>query len=178
MLNLVYRHLESNEAFRIGDIDRTEETRIGYRVEDGQLIRMDVMWDSSPWRTEGDVHSIPSMVRGLEEVFENEGIVIGAFDGARLAGVAALQPRLTETMSQLVLLHVSNGYRRQGIASQFLVEIEALARESGAEALYVSATPSESAVGFYTSKGFEMTPKPHPELLELEPEDIHMIKPL
>jgi hypothetical protein len=41
--------------------------------------------------------------------------------------------------------------------------------------VYVSATPSESAVGFYTSMGFTPTPDPIPELFALEPEDIHMI---
>jgi hypothetical protein len=44
--------------------------------------------------------------------------------------------------------------------------------------LYVSATPSESAVGFYTGQGFRPTEEVNEELFELEPEDIHMIKPL
>ena len=54
------------------------------------------------------------------------------------------------------------------------VGIEALARSGGARQLYVSATPSESAVGFYRSRGFIPTVTPIPELLEHEPEDVHM----
>jgi hypothetical protein len=42
--------------------------------------------------------------------------------------------------------------------------------------MYVSAVPSESAVGFYQSQGFEPTDTPIPTLFELEPEDIHMVK--
>ena len=38
----------------------------------------------------------------------------------------------------------------------------------------MSSTPSESAVGFYRSRGFRLT-SPLPELFELEPEDIHLI---
>ena len=49
------------------------------------------------------------------------------------------------------------------------------ARMAGAMALYVSATPSESAVGFYRRAGFKPTDTPHPDLLAEEPEDIHMI---
>jgi len=142
---------------------------------------MDVIWDSSPWRKEGnehDEHSIPHMIHFLEEHLEHDAMMLGAFDGERLVGIAALRPHLTETMAELAFLHVSNGYRRQSIASRLFEQIVALARESNAQALYVSATPSGSAVGFYTSKGFEMTQTPHPDLFELEPKDIHMIKPL
>lgn len=52
------------------------------------------------------------------------------------------------------------------------------AQVSDAEWLYVSATPSRSAVGFYTSLGFLPTQNAHPELYALEPDDIHMIRPL
>jgi N-acetylglutamate synthase-like GNAT family acetyltransferase len=139
---------------------------------------MDVVWDSSPWKTEGDEHSIPYMTHALEDVLSKNGIVHGAFDGDRLVGLAAFRPHLTDTMAQLALLHISNGYRRLGIASHLFDEVVALAHQSGATHLYVSATPSESAVGFYTSRGFAWTRHPHPELHELEPDDIHMIKPL
>lgn len=56
-------------------------------------------------------------------------------------------------------------------------EMESLARDRDARALYVSATPSESAVGFYLSRGFRPT-EPFPEPFAKEPEDIHMLLPL
>ena len=178
MSSIAFRQLAASEVARVGDIDRTERVRIGYRVEEDQLIRMDVVWDSSPWTEEGEEHSIPHMIHGLEEVLANGGTMLGAFDGPRLVGIATFRPHLTGTMAQLALLHVSNGYRKQGIASRLFERIEELACQSGAQELYVSATPSESAVGFYTSRGCVWTPTPHPELFELEPEDIHMIKTL
>lgn len=178
MPSISYRMLLESEVTRIREIDRTESVRIGYRVEGNRLIRMDVVWDSSPWREEGDEHSVPHMIHFLEGVLENKGSMLGAFHGDRLVGLAAFRPHLSETMAQLAFLHVSNGYRRQGIASHFFDEIVAMAHQTGATQLYVSATPSESAVGFYTSRGFVWTQTPHPELFALEPEDIHMIKPL
>jgi predicted GNAT superfamily acetyltransferase len=112
MPSITYRRLSENEVARIRDIDRTERVRIGYRVEGDQLIRMDVIWDSSPWREEGDEHSFPHMIHFLEGILANEGVMLGAFDGDRLVGLAAFRPHLTETMAQLSLLHVSNSYRR------------------------------------------------------------------
>lgn len=42
----------------------------------------------------------------------------------------------------------------------------------------VSATPSGSAVGFYTSRGCRVVDAPHPELFAKEPEDIHLTCPV
>ncbi len=178
MTSITYRQLSPHEIVRVREIDRTEKIRKGYRIIDGKVIQMDVVWDRSPWREEGDFHSIPHFVHVLEEILKNDGIIHGAFDSDRLVALAAFQPHLTETMGQLALLHVSNGYRRYGIASHLIDEIVVLAKRSGATHLYVSATPSESAVGFYRSRGFVWTQTPHPALYALEPEDIHMIKVL
>jgi ribosomal protein S18 acetylase RimI-like enzyme len=78
----------------------------------------------------------------------------------------------------LAVLHVSRAHRRQGIATALTEIVHRLAVEAGAKKLYVSATPSGSAVGFYRSQGFELIDEPHPDLYALEPEDIHMIKTL
>jgi ribosomal protein S18 acetylase RimI-like enzyme len=95
-----------------------------------------------------------------------------------MVGIAVLRPGLSEGTAQLAGLFVSADYRRMGVAKRLTDEIVRLARESGARWLYVSATPSESAVGFYTSQGFRPTEHPNSELFALEPEDIHMIKQL
>ncbi len=50
-----------------------------------------------------------------------------------------------------------------------------IARETGASQLYVSSTPSSSAVGFYLSQGCRLVEEVDPELSALEPEDIHLI---
>ena len=64
------------------------------------------------------------------------------------------------------------------IATQFLDKVVRLAKASDATGLYVSATPSGSAIGFYRHHGFELVDRPHPALYALEPKDIHMVKPL
>lgn len=175
---VVVRTMSASELAKIRNIDRSEEIRLGYRQEGAELIEMTVDWDTPGWYEGDGEHSFSEIIRGAERCLSSDGTAIGAFDGERLVGIATYRPRLTETMGQLDLLHVSDGYRRQGIASLLFAEMLSLALRDGAAALYVSATPSESAVGFYASRGFRPTDAPHPELLALEPEDIHMILPL
>ena len=106
------------------------------------------------------------------------GVVLGAFEDNLLVGAASLRYQLEPGMAQLVSLHVSQSHRRMGVASALTAEIFRLARESGAKRIYVSATPSRSAVGFYRRQGFELAEKVNDELFALEPEDIHLIKVL
>lgn len=134
--------LAADEVSRAGEIDRSERMHVGYRVEDGRLVRDDGDWNSVPWSLEGDSHSVTAIVRGLEEVRGDGGTVWGAFDGSgRLVGIASLRPRLTQTQAQMDLLHVSNGHRRCGIGSMLCQQAEDAARASGAREMYVSATP-------------------------------------
>lgn len=169
------RTMQSAELNRIRDIDRSETIRTTYVQRGEKIVAMDVHWVDTGW-VEGDGdHSFGQMIRGAEHYVELDGTAIGAFDGERLIGIAIYRPRLTDTMAQLALLHVSNAYRRQGLASRLFEEIVRFARADGSAELYVSATPTESAVGFYMSRGFAPTTTPDPDLLEAEPDDIHMV---
>jgi ribosomal protein S18 acetylase RimI-like enzyme len=114
-------------------------------------------------------------IHAWRPILDAGGTLVGAFDGATLAGVAIYRPNLEQGMANLAVLHVSRSYRRKRVASLLTEEVVRLARADGARRLYVSATPSASAVGFYRSVGFEPTDEPNPAMLELEPDDIHMI---
>ncbi len=172
---ITIRRLGSSEVGKLRDIDRTETVRIGYRQAGTELIDMAVHWDDAGWREGDGEHSFGQMIRGAVALLDLGGTAFGAFDGDRLVGIAIYRPRLAETVGQLGLLHVSNGYRRRGIASRLFREVLALARADGATRLYVSATPSGSAVGFYLHHGFVPTDRPNPQLLAEEPDDIHMV---
>jgi ribosomal protein S18 acetylase RimI-like enzyme len=173
------RVLLPHEITRVREIDRSERMRVGYRVQDGRLIRQDGDWSSVPWRPKGESHSVTAVVGGLQRVLADGGSVWGAFDErGRMVGIASFRPRLTVTQAQLDLLHVSNGHRRRGIGSMLCKQTEDVARASGAKELYVSATPTGSAVGFYRNRGFKLTDTPDPRLWAQEPEDIHLVKAL
>jgi ribosomal protein S18 acetylase RimI-like enzyme len=168
------KQMKNTDVGRIAEIDRSEHVTLCYSIHDGRLVAEEVDWQVPAWFAEGPEHSVPSKVKFLAPVLAEEATMWGAFDGDPLVGVMVYRPRLTEDTAQLVFLHVSNSHRRRGIATRLTAECTRLAREDGAEWLYVSATPSESAVGFYQKQGFRPVDKPHPELYELEPEDIHM----
>ena len=176
---ILIQQLPPTDITRIGEIDRAEQITLHYVLKDGVLQAETVDWQCPAWAPEGDgPHSVTENINTWRPVVEGGGILLGAFDDAQLAGLAILRPNLTATMAQLAFLHVSRAYRGQGVGEKLVAEVVRLAKAAGAQQLYVSATPTGSAVGFYTAQGFTLTPHPHPELLALEPEDIHMIKPL
>lgn len=154
------------------DVSETGDTVHKWTLDGIVPVKLD--WRRPRW----DRARCEANISEWRQVAAAGGSVLGAFDGARLVGEAVLVPRLTERMAQLSSLHMSEGYRRHGISRRLVQEIIRLARESGAKQLYVSATPSVSALGFYRSMGFVPTDEPHPALFELEPEDIHMIMDL
>lgn len=171
---IIIRQLQPQEYDKAREIDVTETGSMLYRAVDGQLVEEQHEWRRPPW-TEP---RYAALVATWTQAVADGGVVLGAFADDLLVGEAVFRPRLTAQMAQLESLHVSQNCRRQGVARGLAAEVIRLARESGAEALYVSATPSQSAVNFYRSVGFVPTATPHPALFELEPEDIHMTMPL
>lgn len=179
MTEITIRWMEPTELERIREIDRSEEIRVGYVMEARKLRQMNVVWDSPNFDSEGEgEHSFAAHIKFCRTHLEAGGRMIGAFAKDRLVGIGVLRYEVRPGMAQLAYLHVSNGFRRKGLATRLTQEIIAEARENGAYRIYVSATPSGSAVGFYHSQGFTVAAKPIPELYELEPEDIHMVMKL
>jgi GNAT superfamily N-acetyltransferase len=166
---ITLRHMAGAELGRIEEIDRSEHVTREYAYRHGCLEERSVDLAVPTWSRSGThEHSVAGNVRVWQPILDRGGTLVGAFDGDTLAGFAIYQPRLAEGMANLAVLHVSRSHRRRGVGSLLAEEVARLARADGARRLYVSATPSGSAVGFYLSHGFEPTDR-------LEPQDIHMI---
>lgn len=173
------RKLDPSDITRLAEIHRAEEITLGYVQKGEELTEKEVDWKVPDWPVDGpDNFSVNGLIKSIKPYLAQGAVLLGALDGDRLAGIAVLRYKLTESVAQLALLHVSREYRRQGIGSLLTGEMIRLAREDGARQMYVSATPSQSAVGFYLSHGFRPTSAPIKELLDLEPDDIHMVKVL
>jgi ribosomal protein S18 acetylase RimI-like enzyme len=171
------RWMGPDEVSKIRDIDRSEQIRTGYEYTGGQLQQMEVHWDTPTWLTDGGGdHTIAAQINFCRDHLQRSGRMYGAFDGEKLVGIGIIQQEIREGIAQLAYLHVSNQYRRKGIGVHIAEELTREAQRAGAQKMYVSATPTASAVGFYLSCGFEPVEAPIPELFELEPEDIHMMK--
>lgn len=168
------RRLERHEIERIWSIDRSEVHHHIYRLEGGDLVRVPGYFDLRGWPPEQVATDTPM----LYACFDRGGAFVGMFDDDQLVGVA-----LVDTIPlgaagdevQLKYLYVSRSHRRQGIGEALFREARALARAGGAQALYISATPTENTVDFYRRRGAEVTTTPDPDLFAREPDDIHMV---
>lgn len=167
------RQLQDADLHQLHEIDVSEHITLVYRLVDGRLKPEEHDWHRPAW----DEASWQQQMTVWRDTLKPD-VLLGAFVGDQVVGLASLRYRLSPNMAQLTTLHVGQAFRRQGVASDLLQAVIALAQESGAEAIYVSASPSESAVGFYLSHGFRPTTAPDPEMYKLEPEDIHMIRPV
>jgi GNAT superfamily N-acetyltransferase len=162
------------DLVRVQEIDVAESGSTVYTVVEGHLALTEETWQrlarsASQWQP---------YIEEWETLLQRRGAAIGAVAEGRLVGIAVIRYRLTEDMAQLAALFVDRAHRRQGIATTLTEAVIQLARGDGARELYVSATPSESAIGFYTSQGFILAQPVNTELYEREPEDIHLVRPL
>jgi ribosomal protein S18 acetylase RimI-like enzyme len=171
---LTIRELGRDEVDRIREVDVSETGRLVYRYRDGRIEGESENWERPRWSQD---HAADH-VRGAVEVLDARGSLWGAFDGDTLVGYALLRFGLTDRQAQLADLQVSRAHRRTGVARRLVEQTIRLAREDGAREMYVSSCPSESAVGFYRSLGFGLAREVDRELFALEPEDIHMTRPL
>jgi GNAT superfamily N-acetyltransferase len=174
-----YRVLEARELSRVGEIDRTERIELLYVQRGVELEAVEGDFSAPRWRAEGEgEHSVAHQVAECERYVDAGGTAIGAFAGERLVGIGIVVPHVRDGIAQLAFLHVSDGYRGEGIGRHLNGELERLALAAGDATMVVSATPSENTVRFYRGCGFEPTAAPLPELYELEPDDVHLEKRL
>lgn len=176
---ITYRRLASHELARVGEIDRTERIDRLYVQRGAELETVDGDFSASAWRADGDgEHSVAHHVEECERWIGAGGVALGAFDGARLVGMGVVLPHLRPGIAQLTFLYVSDGFRDRGIGRRLSDALDAVARAAGDTTVVVSATPSIHTVDFYRRRGYAPTASPLPELVELEPEDVHLEKRL
>ena len=164
------RPITAAELGRIPEIDVSEEGTTIY-VQYGVDLERRSELHRRPWRTAEDW---APEIKLWSQFVRDGGQAFGVFDGGRMVGFAVLRTGLQSDTAQLAGLYVDRAWRRHGLASSLVGAAVDAAVASGDAYLYVSAVPSESAVGFYLSRGFEPLGTPHPELFEREPEDVHM----
>jgi GNAT superfamily N-acetyltransferase len=146
--DIIIRQLPDADIVRAREVDRSEHIRTGYVFRNGVLEAQVVDWNVPHWSDDASSgFSAQSRIEGWGAVLDRGGVLLGALDGDRLAGFAVLLPELSEGMAQLAALFVDRSYRRRGVGSLLVGDVENRAREAGASKLYVSAIPSGSAVG-------------------------------
>lgn len=176
-MTLTYRTLEEHELPDIWRIDRSEVIEKMYYFEQGRLVLKTEQHNMTGW----PLNEIDEEARRLQDCFENDGSVFGAFCNDELVGVAVLESRfigLGKDQLQLKFLHVSRTHRGIGVGRTLFQQSAARARTLGARSLYISATPSEHTIHFYQALGCQLASRVDPSLYALEPDDIHLLLPL
>ncbi len=168
-----YRQLSRSELQLLMQIDRTEVIERIFHIRDGSLALEDQHCEVADWskREKSD------RIKRLQALYDRGATAFGAFSAGTLVGMAILEHRQMigrEGCLNLDGLWVSHGFRHQGIATSLMSMVRERARQLGARRLYVSATPSENTIGFYSRIGFSMAKNPDVEMYRREPEDIHM----
>ncbi len=179
MDDVVLRELSFEELARVAEIDRSEQIAAIY-VQRGESLELVVgEHNAPPWHVSGEgEHSVAHQRHQLESLLSRGAVAIGAFTAGRLAGVGVVLPGLRPGVAQLAWLHVTRDQRARGIGRGLAAALANIARDRGDRELVVSATPSQNTIDVYMRLGFRPTANPLPELLELEPEDVHMSKTL
>lgn len=170
---ITVRELRRDEIEEVWQIDRREVIDSIYYLEDGVLVLRPERYDMQGWPS-GETDA---STRLFYDCFDSGGWFCGLFDAGQIIGVVILESRFigrNRDQLQLKFLHVSRDYRREGLGRRLFELARARARRLGARRMYVSSTPSENTVRFYMGVGATVTDEPDPDLLELEPEDIHM----
>lgn len=169
--------LQAEDVSRVASIERSEHVDVQYRVIHGELREFPaVITEIAAWDPTGSgPHSIAAEIAFCSSVVARGGVLLGAFDANHTAGLAIVDPVFEPPLAWLAFLHVSRPYRRRGAAQALWNVAVDIAVADGAESMYVSATPTESAVGFYLRQGCRLAHPVHPDLFAAEPEDIHLV---
>ncbi len=171
------RRLGINDIGLIATIDRSEHVEMGYTVVRGRLVERPASMSAIPtWDPVGTgPHSVAATIAFCKPLVAGGAVLLGAFDGDSLCGMAVIDGAFEPSLAWLAFLHVTRPHRRHGVASALWSAAERVAVEAGAESTYVSAAPTESAVGFYLSRGCELAEPIHARLYAMEPDDIHFV---
>lgn len=159
----------------IAAIDRSEHVEVEYEVVHGALRERPVtMADIPGWLPDSE-HGAAERFAWIRPLVEAGAPLLVAFDGDASVGATVVVPDYDPPQAWFALLHVTRSHRRTGVASALWDASVAAARAAGATSMYVSATPTGSAVGFYLSRGCTLADPPRPELFEHEPDDVHLV---
>jgi len=168
------RPLVEDDIALLKTIDRAELIDEFYRLQDGGLVRYAQHEVVTGWPAGEAEHD--EVI--LQQCYQRGGWLHGVFDDTRLVAAAVVDclpiANAGLDLRQLKFLHVSQGWRGHGLGRQLFALAREQALAMGGQGLYVSATPSRHTVDFYQGLGCQLLDVPDPELLRLEPEDIHL----
>ncbi len=165
------------ESLQINDVslslfahfERRQQVTLCWRMRNGA-------WgiEEDPFTDDWSAADYQSLVLSLRETLRGGGLVLGAFEGGRLLGFAAVDAPLFGKELQYMdvpYLHVTATARGRGIGRALFERAKRWAGEHGAAKLYISAHSAVESQAFYRAMGCVDAQEPDPEHVRLEPFD-------
>lgn len=115
----------------------------------------------------------------LKRCIKEGGGVAAAFEGSQIVGFANVENRFFGSANQYVplpFIHVSNFYRGEGIGKQLFYQCCEIAKDLGAEKIYIGAHPAVETQCFYQSVGCILAQEVNDEIYQKEPLDLQLEK--
>ena len=174
-MEIELREMDLKEIWLIEQVDRSERVEAKYvadRSADGMGLSLrrvpkDPPGETGPWGKRG----VEARINLWRPKLEKGGVMLGAFDRERLVGFGILGPKLRDGSAELCAIFVDTEYRRSGIGSRLMGEIEMRARERGVSALSIGSNPTASAVEFYLKHGCKVITLSDNSLIKHRPGD-------
>ncbi|KGP90593.1 GCN5 family acetyltransferase [Pontibacillus chungwhensis BH030062] len=165
---------EIDEKFLI-EFDRFQETKsVWYTTNQTDVkIKADSFIDHWSQEQKKDISLY------LKRCIEEGGGVVAAFEGTQVAGFANVENRFFGSANQYVplpFIHVSNSYRGEGIGKQLFYQCCEIAKDLGAEKIYIGAHPAVETQRFYQSVGCILAQEVNEDIYQKEPLDLQLEK--
>lgn len=169
-MNINYKKLTATEInpSLFDSFNRYQEVTKCWRKIDGEWVIKDIAF-TEQWSDNDYITLVEYLLKSIA--------IYGAFHDDKFIGFVSLEGDFfgeTCNYQQLSCLHVSFGYRGNGIGKRLFYLICESAKKFGADKLYISAHSSVESQGFYKSLGCVETLEYNEKLLELEPYDCHL----
>src|SRR5690554_1015959 len=174
MSNISYKSLNKNgiNLSLFMNFDRYQEVRKCWRKEDKEWVLKDIQF-TEQWGPD----EYKFLIKCLKNTIESGGTVFGAFKDKILVGFASLDNLFFGSKKdylQLSSIHISNGYRGNGIGKRLFILVCKKAKEIGAKKLYISAHSSQETQSFYKAIGCKEANEYNESLVAKEPYDCQL----
>lgn len=169
--------LQPEDVSLIARIDRSEHVETEYHVVDGVLVaRPPSKPEIANWYRVGTgEHSVAAQIEFCASAVKAGAALFGAFDDDVAIALVGVNPKFENDLAWFAFFYVDRAYRRRGVGDELWTAAVAHVRAGGATRMYISASPTGSAVGFYLKHGCQLADPVHPALFANEPDDIHLI---
>ena len=155
----------------LAHFNRYQEVEQAWRGRGGIWAVEDIAY-TERWDDAYKAHIIEDFAECL-----THGRAYGAFDGDALIGFAFYDGRPMGSQGQylwLVMMHVSYGYRGEGLGKRLFLRCAEAARADGARKLYISASSAVHTQAFYGAMGCVEASEIDAKLAAAEPCDVQM----